>query len=93
MKCKRKFDGRKLDHKVLEAIRKRAVQQVLDGKNAEDVAEALDMNPRTMYRWLEKYHYGGWNALKAKPVPGRPPKLNASQMRWLAKALREDDPR
>jgi transposase len=93
MKCKRKFDGRKLDHKVLEAIRKRAVQQVLDGKSAEDVAEALDMNPRTMYRWLEQYHYGGWDALKAKPVPGRPPKLNASQMQWLAKAIREKDPR
>jgi len=54
----------------------RAVQQVLDGKKPEDVADSLEMNHRTIYRWLEKYHYGGWDALKAKPIPGRPPKLN-----------------
>ena len=93
MKCKKKFDGRKLDHKTLEAIRKRAVQQVLDGKKPEDVADAYGMNHRTIYRWLEKYHYGGWDALKAKPIPGRPPKLTASQMKWLANLVREKDPR
>ena len=93
MKCKRKFDGRKLDHKTLETIRIRAVQQVLDSKKAEDVADSYGMNHRTIYRWLEKYHYGGWDALKAKPVPGRPPKLNAVQMQWLANAIREKDPR
>jgi transposase len=80
MKCKRKFDGRKLDHKTLEIIRMRAIQQVLDSKKAEDVADSYGMNHRTIYRLLEKYHYGGWDALKAKPVPGRPPKLNAVQM-------------
>jgi len=93
MKCKKKFDGRKLDHKTLEAIRMRAVQQVLDGKKPEDVADAYGMNHRTIYRWLEKYHYGGWDALKAKPVPGRPPKLTASQMKWLANLVREKNPR
>ncbi|OCC14325.1 Mobile element protein [Dissulfuribacter thermophilus] len=93
MKCKREFDGRKLDHKTLEAIRMRAVQQVLEGKKPEDVADFYGMNHRTIYRWLEKYHYGGFDALKAKPVPGRPPKLNASQLQWLARALRDKDPR
>jgi len=89
MKCKKKFD----DNKTLEAIRKRAVQQVLEGKKPEDVADAYGMNHRTIYRWLEKYHYGGWDALKAKPIPGRPPKLSASQMKWLANLVREKDPR
>ena len=93
MKCKREFDGRKLDHKTLEAIRMRAVKQVLEGKSPEEVADFYGMNHRTIYRWLEKYHYGGWSALKAKPIPGRPPKLNASQMRWLANTIREKDPR
>lgn len=93
MKCKKRFDGRKLDHKTLEAIRMRAVQQVLEGRSPEEVAEFYGMNLRTIYRWLEKYHYGGWEGLKAKPVPGRPPKLNASQMRWLSKVIREKDPR
>ena len=93
MKCNREFDGRKLDHKTLEALRLRAVQQVIDGQSAEEVAEALQMNPRTVYRWLEKYHYGGWDALKAKPIPGRPPKLDARQMQWIAKTIRDQDPR
>ncbi|MBW1720277.1 MAG: winged helix-turn-helix domain-containing protein, partial [Deltaproteobacteria bacterium] len=34
-----------------------------------------------------------WDALKAKPAPGRPPKLNAVQMQWFANAIREKDPR
>ena len=71
----------------------RAIQQVLDGKKPEDVADSLEMNNRTIYRWLEKYHYGGWDALKAKPIPGRPPKLNAAQMKWLSNTIREKDPR
>ena len=66
MKCKRKFDGRKLDHKTLETIRIRAVQQVLDSKKAEDVADSYGMNSRTIYRWLEQYHYGVWDVLKAQ---------------------------
>jgi len=92
MKCKRKFDARKLDHKTLEALRLRTVQQVLDGESPETLARVLDLNPATIYKWLNRYHYGGWDALKAKPIPGRPPKLNAKQMAWLAKAIREKNP-
>ncbi len=32
---------------------------------------------------------GGQKALQAKPIPGRPPKLNAQQLAWLAQALRK----
>ena len=33
---------------------------------------------------------GGQNALLAKPVPGRPPKVTPQQKRWIAQAVRED---
>ncbi len=92
MKCKRKYDGRKLDHKTLEALRIRTVERVLDGEDPEELAKGLGMNRATVYRWVQKYHYGGWAALKAKPVPGRPPKLATHQLAWLVRTLREKNP-
>jgi len=37
MKCKRKYDGRKLDHKTLEALRIRTVERVLDSEDPEEL--------------------------------------------------------
>src|ERR1700722_3724664 len=47
------------------------------------VARTLRVTPRAMYRWLALYRRGGWNALKAKPLAGRPPKLDGGMLRWL----------
>ena len=68
-------DGRKLDHKALEALRLRAVDQVQQGAHPEDAAAALGLHRKTVYGWLKKYREGGWGALLARPVPGRPPWL------------------
>ena len=73
-------DGRKLDHATLEALRIRAVDQVEDGAHPEDVAAALGLHRKTVYGWLAKYREGGLDALRAKPVPGRPPKLTGEQL-------------
>ncbi|SET20921.1 hypothetical protein SAMN04487962_105221, partial [Marinobacter segnicrescens] len=45
-------DGRKLDHKTLEAIRVRAVQRVMDGESPEVVIKALGMSRARIYEWL-----------------------------------------
>ncbi len=92
MKCKRETDRRKLDRKALESLRMHAVRRILDGESPEELAEVLGLNRATIYRWLNRYHYGGWEALKAKPVPGRPPKLTAEQMAWLSRTIREKNP-
>jgi transposase len=44
----------------------------------EEVAAALRLTRAAVYGWLTKYCDGGVEALKARPVPGRPPKLQGS---------------
>ena len=89
----RENDGRKLDHQTLEAMRLRAVDAVESGVHPEDVAASLGMGRGTVYGWLAKYREGGRDALKARPVPGRPPKLSGEQMRRLYTLIAGADPR
>ncbi|MEY8017656.1 helix-turn-helix domain-containing protein [Mycobacterium servetii] len=71
----RDSDGRKLDHETLEALRKRAVEQVEAGEHPEKLAVTMGFHKNTVYGWLAKVRDGGKDALVAKPVSGRPPKL------------------
>ena len=86
-------DGRKLDHKTLQVLRLRAVEQVAAGAHPEDVAEALGLNRTTVYKWLALSRRGGTAALFAKPIPGRPPKLDREQRRRIATLVAGTDPR
>src|ERR1700688_4045750 len=81
-----------LDHATLEALRVRAVRSVQDGESPEDVARTLRVTPRAMYRWLARYRRGGWNALKAKPLAGRPAKLNGGMLKWLYTTITQKNP-
>ena len=89
----RENDGRKLDHKTLEAMRLRAVDAVESGVHPEDVAASLGMARGTVYGWLATYREGGREALRARPVPGRPPRLSGVQMRRLYTLIVGADPR
>ena len=80
-------DGRKLDHKTLEEIRKRAVEQVQAGESPEDVIQTLGFHRGCIYDWLARYRAGGWDGLKAKPLAGRPKKITGAQIRYLYRAI------
>lgn len=92
MKCKRTSDGRKHDHGALQVMRQQAVKAVREGQDVESVAAAYGVNVRSVFRWLADFANGGQNALLAKPIPGRPPKVSADEMRWLAQAIKDDTP-
>ena len=92
MICKKVFDARKLPRKAKEQLRIAAVRRVEAGESPEDVAAGIDINRRQMYRWIEAFHYGGEDALKAKPIKGATPKLNARQMARLSRIVREKNP-
>src|SRR5215203_6614661 len=86
-------DGRKLDHKTLEQLRIRAVGQVEQGAHPDEVAAALGMTRAAVCSWLAKYREGGLEALKARPVPGRPPKLSGAELARLYGLVVSNDPR
>ena len=86
-------DGRKLDHRTLEVLRLRAVDQVAAGAHPEDVADTLGMHRKTVYGWVAKVREGGRDALKAKPVSGRPRKLDGPQLRRIYQLVAGSDPR
>jgi transposase len=85
-------DARKLDHATLEAMRIRAVRSVQAGEHPESVARSLRISRRTIYGWLAQYRRGGWDGLKAKPLFGRPHKLEGRAMRWVYNTVTQKNP-
>ena len=85
-------DARRLDHSTLEAMRERAVRSVQDGESPEVVASVIGINRSTIYGWLAQYRRGGWGALKAKPLFGRPPKLDGKKLKWIYDIVTQKNP-
>src|SRR5450755_4315498 len=88
----RKHDARTLDHATLEALRERAVQRVQEGESPEVVARVFWIGRTAIYRWLADYRRGGWGALKAKPLFGRPPKLDGKKLLWVYNTVTQKNP-
>src|SRR5208337_4196699 len=86
-------DGRKLDHKTLEQVRIRVVQQVENRAGPGYLAGALGFARSTVFGWMARYREGGLDALKARPVPGRPQKISGSQLRQIYTLIIGNDPR
>ncbi len=88
----KKFDGRKIGHEAMAEIRIRAVKQVQSGKSPEDVIDALGMSRSCIYDWLSRYRSGGWDALRAKTLAGRPRILDGRQMQWICRTIAGKNP-
>ena len=85
-------DGRRLDHKTPEAIRIRAVEQVQAGESPEAVIRTLGFPRTCIYNWLAAYRAGGWHALRAKPLHGRPRILSSRDMKWIYDTVTRRNP-
>lgn len=77
----------------LERRRRLAVLRVRSGYTQKEVADFLGVHPRTVQRWMQIYRERGMRGLKARPAPGRTPKLSLRQeqavLRWFRQSPTE----
>ncbi|WP_341318752.1 IS630 family transposase [Paraburkholderia sp. IMGN_8] len=88
----REDDGRKLSHEALEQIRIHAVMRVQAGESPGNVIRALGFTRPRIYEWLAAYRRGGIEALRSKPVPGRPMKLSVEDVNFIYEAVTTKTP-
>jgi transposase len=88
-------DGRGFDHRTLESIRLMAVERVRDGERPSCVITSFGFNRTTIYRWLDAASKPGvgLNALRSRPVTGRPRRLTPRQERRVFGWVNGRDPR
>lgn len=88
-------DARALSPEAQEALRKKAVKAVLEGRTRTEVAELFGVTRQTVALWVKAYRAKGEKALEARPR-GRPKgsgsRLEARQLARLARLLRDKLP-
>lgn len=67
--------------------RVRAGRMLLAGKGPAEVAAAVGVARQTVYTWKRQLDEGGIDALRAVPEPGRPARLNESQLAQVRAAI------
>jgi transposase len=60
---------------------------ILEGRDVGEVVEILGVSLSSAKRWRRAVEKGGMDALKAKPHPGRKPRLSPKQKRQLVEIL------
>ena len=89
-----KIDGRTLDHKALEHIRRLAVRRVVeDGESPSEVMRSLGFSRTAIYPWLRNFKCKGWAALAEQIAEGPEPKLNDKQRQQVKRWILGRDPR
>jgi transposase len=76
---------RKGTSEQLAIVRKRGLALLKKGKKPEEVAEILNVTPRSVYRWRQESEQP--KPKKANGPIGRPRKLTEKQIKQLEKAL------
>ncbi len=66
------------DTKLLHRLH--CVALVFNGFSASEVGRIFNDSPRAVAYWVTRYKKAGLDGLREESKPGRPPKLNPSQM-------------
>lgn len=87
-----KRDARSLPHSTLEEMRRLAVSRVLAGEAQVEVAQSLQVNKQTVWKWMEKHRREGDAGLASRKATGRPPTLTAKQQQRLRRLIVDRNP-
>ncbi len=74
---------------ALEVRRRIAGKLLQEGKGVREVARLVGASPSSVSRWKRLLERGGMGELKARPHPGKPPKLTSQQKQTLAQILQQ----
>lgn len=74
---------------ALEVRRRIAGKLLAEGRGIREVARLVGASPSSVCRWKQALQQGGMEVLKAKPHPGRPPRLRPEQKQELEEVLLE----
>jgi len=86
-------DGRKIPDEVMFYIRRMAVNAIrVLGKSPELVADYYNFNRTCIYRWLNQYDEGGFDALESKMPPGAKPIIGIEVEKWLKETILKSTP-
>lgn len=88
-----KNDARKLSTEEQHLLRRIAVQRVLDGEVAAEVARSYGLGDRTIYRWLRVAREEGLEALAPKVRHGRQRLLSELEESEVKRWIVGSDPR
>jgi transposase len=89
-----KIDGRTLDHKTLEHLRRIAVRRVTeDGERPSAVMDSLGLCRTTIYPWLREFKTHGLAALAESIATGPAPLLDEKQRQQVRRWIIGKDPR
>lgn len=88
-------DARSLPGAAQAALRKRAVQAVLDGMTQAEVARVFGVHPNAVNRWIKRYREGGWTGLSERRRgrrAGEQAALSERQQQEVITLVRETTP-
>ena len=68
------------------------VKMVRSGLSVAEVAQFFNVSTRAVFQWLAAFAESGQSGLIAKEGAGRPPKISAAQLRWIACLVKDHTP-
>lgn len=86
-------DGRKIPDEVMYYIRVMAVYAIrLKGESPEVIARVYNFNRACIYRWLNQYDEGGFEALRSEMPLGASPLVTDEMDEWLKHVVLKHTP-
>lgn len=85
-----KKDGRSISRDTLENYRFQAIKLRKKGWKVKMIAEAFDLNEKSVSRWFVKVNKFGEKSLKSTKAKGNAPKLSEQEIFQIIEWLKED---